>query len=179
MQCENCGQRPAVVHSTMIVNGQKQETHLCEVCAQSKGQVSFSFPNLSIQQLLSSFLGQDAFGGARLAPNQQAEPACKNCGMTYSQFAEGGRLGCAQCYDHLEPYLNPLIKRIQGTTTHAGKAPKRTGGLVRKRRELAALKQDLNAAIHAENYEEAARLRDQMKALEAQIQAGGDGDVME
>ncbi|HWI65431.1 MAG TPA: UvrB/UvrC motif-containing protein [Symbiobacteriaceae bacterium] len=178
MQCENCGQRPAVVHSTMIVNGQKQETHLCEVCAQEKGQVSFSFPNLSIQQLLSSFLGQDPFAGARVAP-QQAEPTCKNCGMTYSQFADGGRLGCAQCYDYLEPYLNPLIKRIQGTTTHAGKAPKRTGGVVRKRRELAALRQDLSAAIQGENYEEAARLRDQIKALESQIQAGGDGGVVE
>ncbi|HWI53976.1 MAG TPA: hypothetical protein VNT01_17705, partial [Symbiobacteriaceae bacterium] len=70
MQCENCGQRPAVVHSTMIVNGQKQETHLCEVCAQEKGQVNFSFPNLSIQQLLAGFLGQDAFTGARSAPPQ-------------------------------------------------------------------------------------------------------------
>ncbi|HWI51208.1 MAG TPA: UvrB/UvrC motif-containing protein, partial [Symbiobacteriaceae bacterium] len=163
----------------MIVNGQKQETHLCEVCAQEKGQVNFSFPNLSIQQLLAGFLGQDAFTGARSAPQQQAEPACKNCGMTYSQFAEGGRLGCAQCYDYLEPYLNPLIKRIQGTTVHAGKAPKRTGGIVRKRRELATLRQDLQAAINAENYEEAARLRDQMKALETQIQAGGDGGAVE
>lgn len=179
MQCENCGQRPAVVHSTVRVNGQTQETHLCEVCAQEKGQVNFSFPNLSIQQLLSSFLGQGAFPGARTVPQQQAEPTCKKCGMTYSQFAEGGRLGCAECYDHLEPYLNPLIKRIQGTTVHAGKAPKRTGGIVRKKRELDALRNDLQAAIHGENYEEAARLRDQIKSLESQIQAGGEGNAVE
>jgi len=179
MLCENCGQRPAVVHSTVRINGQTQETHLCEVCAQEKGQMSFSFPNLSIQQLLSSFLGQDPYVGARTAPLQQTEPACRNCGMTYSQFAEGGRLGCAQCYDNLEPYLNPLIKRIHGTTAHAGKAPKRTGGIVRKRRELAAMKQELQAAINAEKYEEAARLRDQIKTLENQIQAGGDGGGVE
>jgi protein arginine kinase activator len=184
MQCENCGQRPAVVHSTVIINGQKQETHLCEVCAQEQGQffmpqANFSFPNLSIQDLLSTFLGQNAFAGARVAPNRETEPTCKNCGMTYSQFAEGGRLGCAQCYDYLEPYLNPLIKRIHGTTAHAGKAPKRTGGIVRKKRELSALKQQLQAAIQAENYEEAARVRDQVKALESEIQAGGDGGGVE
>ncbi|MDF2627980.1 MAG: hypothetical protein K0R39_1811 [Symbiobacteriaceae bacterium] len=180
MQCDNCGQRPAVFHTTTVVNGQKQEAHLCEVCAHEKGQASFTFPNLSIQQLLSSFLGQDPFVvGARTAPQQQAEPTCKNCGTTYSQFADGGRLGCAQCYDHLEMYLNPLIKRIQGTTVHAGKAPKRTGGIVRKKRELASLRQDLQGAIQGENYEEAARLRDQIKQIESQIQAGGDGSGME
>jgi protein arginine kinase activator len=184
MLCENCGQRPAVVHSTVIINGQKQETHLCEVCAQEQGQffmpqANFSFPNLSIQDLLSTFLGQNAFAGARPAPNREVEPTCKNCGMTYSQFAEGGRLGCAQCYEYLEAYLDPLIKRIHGTTAHAGKAPKRTGGIVRKKRELSALKQQLQAAIQGENYEEAARLRDQVKALEGQIQAGGDAGGVE
>lgn len=183
MQCENCGQRPATIHQSMRVNGQTQESHLCQVCAQEKGlgmmgAPNFSFPNLSIQQLLSSFLGQDPFGAAPMAP-PQAEPACKNCGMTYSQFADGGRLGCAQCYDYLEPHLVPLIKRIQGTTTHTGKAPKRTGGIVRKKRELMTLRQQLHSAIGNENYEEAARLRDMVKELEAQIQAGGEGNAVE
>ncbi len=184
MMCENCGQRPATYHQTVIVNGQKQETHLCEVCAQEKGhlgmmqQHTFSFPNLNIQQLLSSFLGQEPAGGS-VAPRQQAEPRCKSCGMTYSEFADTGRLGCAQCYEHLEPYLVPLIKRIHGTTTHGGKAPKRTGGIVRKKRELAALKQQLQKAVSEERYEEAASLRDQIRALEQQIEAGGEQDAVE
>lgn len=181
MQCQNCNQREASVHQTMIVNGHKQETHLCEVCAQEKGlfgQPSFSFPNLSMQQLLSSFLGQEMPGGAVL-PRRQAEPQCKNCGMTYSQFANGGRLGCAQCYDYLEPHLLPLIKRIHGTTVHGGKAPKRTGGLARKKRELAGLRQQLAEAVATEQYEQAAQLRDQVKRLESEIQAGGDGVVVE
>jgi protein arginine kinase activator len=183
MLCENCGQRPATIHQTVIINGQKQESHLCEVCAQEKGQMvfphaNFSFPNLSINELLSSFLGQSPFSATAAAP-PQAEPRCVNCGMTYSQFAEGGRLGCAQCYEYLDPYLTPLIKRIHGTTTHAGKVPKRTGGIARKRRDLTQLKQQLQSAIAAENYEEAARLRDQIKDMETQIQAGGGGNVVE
>lgn len=180
MQCDNCGQRPAVVHQKIMINGEKQEHHLCEVCAHEKGAMSqpgFAFPNLSIHQLLSSFLGQNPLAGARVAPPQ--EPRCQNCGMTYSQFAESGRLGCAQCYDNLEPHLVPLIKRIHGTTAHTGKAPKRTGGIVRTKRELAALRQQLQAAIAQEQYEEAARLRDAMKTLEGQIQAGGEGNAVE
>jgi protein arginine kinase activator len=183
MQCENCGQRPASIHQTVIMNGQKQESHLCEVCAQEKGVFEsehFSFPNLSIQQLLSSFLGHESFGaGGPMVAQPQAEPRCRNCGMTYSQFAEGGRLGCAQCYDDLEPHLIPLIKRIHGTVVHTGKAPKRTGGLVRKKRDMEGLRRDLQAAIAGENYEEAARLRDAIKRMESEIQAGGGNDAVE
>ena len=171
MQCENCGQRPATIHQTIVINGQKRESFLCEVCAQEKaqagmGQGNFSFPTLAIQDLLAGFLGQ--LGTAPMgapAAKPKAEPRCESCGMTYSQFAEGGRLGCAQCYDYLEP--------------HTGKAPKRTGGIVRKKRELSGLRQQLQAAVNQENYEEAARLRDAIKTLEGQIQAGGDGGAVE
>ncbi|HEY3363770.1 MAG TPA: UvrB/UvrC motif-containing protein [Symbiobacteriaceae bacterium] len=185
MQCERCGQRPATVFQTFIVNGHKQEHQLCEECAREHGAFEgftppgFSFPNLSIQQLLASFLGQESFGGSAQVMPPQVEPQCKNCGMTYSQFANSGRLGCAQCYDYLDAQMVPLIKRIQGTTVHTGKAPKRTGGLARKRQDLEGLKRQLQAAIRNENYEEAARVRDAIKNMESQIQAGGAGDAVE
>lgn len=181
MLCENCGQRPATVHQTVVMNGARQESHLCEVCAREKGQVGtgFSFPNLSIQQLLSSFLGQGPMGGTVVAPPQHSEPSCKSCGMTYSEFANSGLLGCSQCYDYLEPHLQPLIKRIHGTSQHGGKAPKRTGGIVRKKRELAQLKNQLSSAVMQENFEEAAHLRDRIKEMEAELQAGGGGVAVE
>lgn len=185
MQCERCGQRPATVFQTFIVNGYKQEHHLCEECAREQGVLgglaspNFAFPNLSIQDLLSGFLGQESFGGPSQMAPPQAEPQCRNCGMTYSQFAESGRLGCAQCYDYLDAQLVPLIKRIHGTSVHTGKAPKRTGGLARKRQELETLRRQLQAAIKNENYEEAARLRDAVKTMESQIVAGGDGGGVE
>lgn len=180
MLCQNCQKREAAVHQTVITNGQKQETHLCEVCAREAGALpSFSMPNLSIQQLLNAFLGQDPFGGTATTPPLQAEPSCRHCGMTYSEFAASGVLGCAKCYDEMQVHLMPLIRRIQGTTTHNGKVPKRTGGIARKRRELEALRRQLDGAIKGEQYEEAARLRDQMKQMEAEIKAGGEGRAVE
>ncbi|MGE5675848.1 MAG: UvrB/UvrC motif-containing protein [Mycobacterium leprae] len=179
MLCDRCGQREAVYHQTVIVNGNKQESHVCEECAQEMGfqgmtTPSFSFPgNLTIGDLLSSFLGGLDFGPAIAAP-KQAEPRCSHCGMTYSQFAESGRLGCAHCYDDLESALVPLIKRVQGTTNHAGKAPKRTGGLIRKQRDLEELRRKQLDAVRNENYEEAARMRDAIKEMENQLNAGGD-----
>lgn len=180
MLCENCHKREASVHQTMITNGEREEHHLCEVCAREAGTLpDFSFPNLSVQQLLGSFLGQEAFGGPAVKPSLKAEPTCRHCGMTYSEFAESGVLGCAKCYQEMEPHLLPLIKRIQGTTSHSGKVPKRTGGIARKRRELEGLRRNLEQAIQNEQYEEAARVRDQIKQMEAEIQEGGGGNAVE
>lgn len=180
MLCENCGQRPASVHHTVILNGAKRETHLCEVCAREKSEIvsGFSFPNLSIQQLLSSFLGQVPFG-SEVAPPLRAEPVCRSCGFTYSEFANNGLLGCSDCYDQFEPHLEPLIKRIHGTSQHTGKVPKRTGGAQRKRREAEQLRSQLTAAISQERFEEAARLRDRIKAIEGELLAGGEGHAVE
>ncbi|BAD42117.1 UvrB/UvrC motif-containing protein [Symbiobacterium thermophilum] len=180
MRCERCGQREATVHQTVITNGQKQESHLCVECAREVGAIpSFSFPNLSMQQLLSSFLGQTLPGAGAGQPQLKAEPTCRHCGMTYSQFAQSGLLGCPRCYQEMEQQLMPLIKRIQGTATHSGKVPKRTGGLARKRRDLKILRAQLASAVQGERYEEAARIRDQIRALEAEIAAGGDNGGLE
>jgi protein arginine kinase activator len=180
MVCQNCQKREATVHQTVITNGQKQETHLCEVCAREAGTLpNFSMPNLSIQQLLNAFLGKDPFGGPATVPPLQAEPTCRHCGMTYSEFAQSGVLGCSKCYAEMEAHLVPLIKRIQGTTAHSGKVPKRTGGIARKRRELEALRRQLDSAIRGEMYEEAARLRDQIRQMEAEIKAGGGSHAVE
>lgn len=180
MLCDNCGQREATVHQTIITNGQKHESHLCVACAREAGTIpDFSFPNLSIQNLLSSFLGQGPLVGGAAKPQLKSEPTCRYCGMTYSEFAQSGVLGCAKCYQEMEPYLQPLIKRVQGNTAHTGKVPKRTGGIARKRRDLANLRSQLQAAIQNERYEDAARLRDQIKKLEAEIQVGGEGSGME
>ena len=41
MVCQECNQRPATLHFTKIVNGEKEEFHLCEKCAQEKGDMYF------------------------------------------------------------------------------------------------------------------------------------------
>jgi len=53
MICQECNQRPAALHFTKIINGEKTEVHLCEKCAQEKGEMfifngesGFAFNNL-------------------------------------------------------------------------------------------------------------------------------------
>ncbi len=57
MQCERCNERPATVHLTEITNGQKQETHLCEVCAKEIQLQGFGLlPQMNLHNFLAGLL---------------------------------------------------------------------------------------------------------------------------
>ncbi|WP_018131248.1 UvrB/UvrC motif-containing protein [Effusibacillus pohliae] len=165
MKCQECGQRPATVHFTKIVQGDKSEFHLCEVCAREKGEwMSPASAGFSLNSLLSGLLNFDPPGGTAAAP-----PRCSTCGLTYSQFSQYGRFGCADCYKHFQSRLEPLLRKVHGSTTHAGKVPRRTGGKIKLQRELDKLRAQLQAAVQAERFEEAAELRDKIRAFEQQL----------
>ena len=168
MLCESCGQRPAAVHMTEIVQGQKSEYHLCEACAREKGATAYQMVAgaFSVNQLLSGLLNFDPSVTQRM---KAPEPRCEHCGLTFSQFAQVGRFGCPHCYEAFAPGLGPLLRRVQSSERHVGKVPRRRGGHIAKRRELDALKEELQERIAEERFEEAASLRDRIRQLEKQI----------
>jgi protein arginine kinase activator len=160
--CDNCGSGKAVVHLTQIVNNEMTTFHLCEACAAEKGleptPESVNFP-------LTDFLAQ--MGGAEPAGGAGPSEACSFCGLTFDDFRETGRLGCPQCYSTFEPHLRGLLRRIHGSTKHVGKVylpPDPTASEMEKRVE--ALRRKLDRAVAAENFERAAELRDEIRALE-------------
>lgn len=165
MKCQECGQKPATVHFTKIVQGDKSEIHLCESCAKEKGEwMNKTSAGFSINSLLSGLLNFESPVGTVAAP-----PRCTTCGLTYTQFSQVGRFGCADCYNHFQPRLEPLLRKVHGSTSHAGKVPQRTGGIIKKRRELDELRSKLQGAIQQEKFEEAAVLRDKIRELEQQL----------
>jgi protein arginine kinase activator len=91
---------------------------------------------------------------------------CANCGLTYSDFKKIGRLGCGECYNAFKKYLGPLLKRIHGSNQHAGKSPLRAAKVSKKKADSQELRTRLQKAIETEAFEEAARIRDQIKDLE-------------
>lgn len=170
MLCDRCKQRPANVHYTQIINGIKTEMNLCEQCAQEEGLLNsdtfssfMNFTPFSVQNLLAGLMN--------FLPNTERgfteeQLKCDNCGMTYDKFKQTGRLGCSKCYDFFKDELNPLIRRIHGSIGHRGKIPRKTGGVLRAKREIEELKAQLDKAVKDEAYEEAAKLRDKIRDLE-------------
>ncbi|MFE0560083.1 UvrB/UvrC motif-containing protein [Paenibacillus sp. FSL W8-0187] len=174
MLCQECGKRPATLHFTKIVNGEKTEFHFCETCAREKGELIPGTSNgFSIHSLLSGLLDLDPSGkgqspGAKMAQTLQ----CEECGMTYSQFSKLGRFGCSSCYKYFSDRLDPLFKRVHGGTSHVGKVPKRTGGRIQIKRQIDDLKKELQIRIVQEEFETAAEIRDQIRELERNMAQG-------
>jgi protein arginine kinase activator len=162
MKCQFCS-NPATVHLTDIVHKKKREMHLCDACAREKNLIPDAPQELNVPALLQLVLGQAPAGNRPAA----ADDVCPACGTPYAHFKAQGRLGCPLEYEAFRPLLEPIVERVQaGYTRHVGKAPGRY------RRQMAharrgELEAQLRSAVAAERYEEAARLRDAIRALGA------------
>ena len=159
MQCCVCKEKPATVHLTQIVGDKMQKLDLCEDCAKAKGindPTSFAMADLMLGLGASQELDTSAVG---------EELKCPRCGFSQADFKKSGRLGCPECYQTFAEGLTGLFKSMHKGSRHVGKAPE----ALRKSREtgdrIKLLQKKLNKAIETEDFETAAVLRDEIKAI--------------
>ncbi len=158
MMCEACGQKPATVHLTQMVNNAVKKMHLCESCAAEHG--------LDVNGAISITDVLLGLGGAR-DEAEQADKACPHCRMRLEDFRKSSRLGCQHCYEAFAAELEPLLDAMHRGAQHIGKQPAGAGpGAAPAAASLLELRQELQAAVQAENYEAAARIRDRIRDLE-------------
>lgn len=157
MLCQKCGKNNANVKIVKNYNGNIEELYLCSVCA-GKEDLNFNM-NIHSGSLFDNFFNI-------FTPLEVNELICEKCKTTYSCFKKSGKFGCEQCFSTFENYLDPMFKNIHGATHHTGKLPIRSAEPIRRKKELELLKADLKDAITKENFEEAAKLRDQIREIE-------------
>lgn len=167
MLCNECNQKPAVMHYVTVMNGHKKETDLCVECAKKLGIASFS-----------PFSFGDLFSHS--ARETSSQMVCSKCGMTVDQMKKTGVVGCAQCYMDLYRGIEPILNSVQKNLQHVGRTPiGHASGKLPKPGETAApaavkppqteeerLKAELKTAVAQEWFEEAAKLRDALRALQ-------------
>ena len=113
--------------------------------------------------------------------------SCPTCGMTYKEFVQDGRFGCADCYNTFGLLINNSIKKIQGNNSHTGKKPRFLGDkkihadMVADAKKRQSLQEQLEIcqakqkeAVLEEDYEKAAYYRDEIKKIKERIQAGDE-----
>ncbi|MDP4118466.1 MAG: UvrB/UvrC motif-containing protein [Bacillota bacterium] len=188
MLCAKCGKNEATVYFSSNINGKETEYNVCQDCAKELGL----FESFNKQQKLvqNNFFGGSFFGGnlfedfdrsmrifdrfmsgsfnngffAPLELEEQNTPEqdkCPYCGHTLEDFNKTGKLGCAMCYETFKDKLDPV---------NVGAAKKED--IISNKKETAAdkiakLHAKINDAIKAEKYEDAAKLRDEIKKLES------------
>jgi protein arginine kinase activator len=168
MICDICGKKPATVHLTEIIDDQMNELHLCEECAHQKSS------QMEQQFGLGDLLGGLAEFEKPALEKEAVALKCPACGLTYADFKKIGRLGCGGCYVAFKKYLGPLLRRIHGSSLHFGKTPGKTAKVLLKKKEtdLQDLRLKLQQAIAMEAFEEAARIRDQIKEAQKKQDEG-------
>ena len=179
MKCDKCTKK-ATVHMTEIVDGKVMEMHLCEDCARDQSQ------NMEQQFGLADLLaGLTDFG--KHVPEAQSKTVtqCPACGLTYEDFRKFGRFGCANCYLAFKPHLKVLLKKIHGSNVHLGKKPVNVVSLEAlasagasaehpaqppepEVETVETLRVKLHEAIEREDFELAAKIRDQIHEFEKQ-----------
>lgn len=180
MNCQKCQVRPATLHFKQVVNGKQTDLHVCEVCAKENGYMTYPDEGFSLHDLLTGLFNLDSskIDNIHESPFQQVkELKCPTCKMTFSQFKHTGKFGCAQCYHTFSDHLDPIFSRVHsGNTRHLGKIPKRKGGKLHLKKQIADYRKRLNTLIENEAFEEAAVVRDEIKELESKVKEKKDGD---
>lgn len=156
MLCEECKKNEATVVITVMAGDETTTRHLCPECMK---KMENSFASGDVQGFLSSLMS--ILSGEPKAPSL----TCSGCGLSYEEFQRTGRLGCAKCYEDFADQLRPMLLRIHGRTQHAGRAPLGREKEQQMEENIAALKEEMDKAVASENFERAAELRDQIKAL--------------
>jgi protein arginine kinase activator len=179
MKCDVCKSREAAIHLTQTRQGKTTERHLCEVCAQKQG-ISLDLQNYLGN--IGSLFGTGFTGGGSVFDTTGGIPAfgaatsrnitCQACGQSFDDFRRTGLFGCSHCYQAFAGQLDPLLRRVQGSTRHVGRkvcqsASQQEEQLLRAR--LSELRRDQQQAVQEEAYEKAARLRDEIRSLESRL----------
>ncbi|HXG48354.1 MAG TPA: UvrB/UvrC motif-containing protein [Methylomirabilota bacterium] len=163
MTCCICKEKEAKVHLTQIVGDKMQKVDLCEGCAAQKGvndPAGFSLADLLLGLGASQEMEQAAGGG---------EVKCPNCGFSQTDFKKAGRFGCSECYVTFNEGLEALLKSMHKGVKHVGKVPQslqQTRDLTDK---LKALQKKLEKAVAEEDFEQAAQMRDEIKATRERL----------
>ena len=148
MKCQNCGKNEATFYYKSNINGRVMESHLCPECARQLGLVQDMR-----RPMMSSFWDDDDFF---TRPFRMLEPLL-------------GGFGSRLLTEFPEPV--DVTRQAQQAVAEApedalvDKAEQERFSLQRQRN---ALQTQLRHAVEAEDFESAARLRDQLKALPQQ-----------
>ena len=168
MKCDLCD-KEAVVHLTQVVNGETKEVHLCEEHAVAQG-IDINSP-ISITDILMGL------SGSQKNISSELSLACPRCGMARDEFRKTGRLGCPDCYKTFMAELTMAIKAMHHSGQHLGKIPAREGLQTKVKSKIARLQKELESAVAREDFEKAAKLRDQIRKCRDENPVAEEGDV--
>ena len=156
MKCENCGKNEVTFVYQSNINGKVTEKHLCSECAEKLGYTQKIAAHS--QRMMQNFFGNSIFGNSFF--DDFFSPVPSLMGRMLEDpiddfFADMPALGAAPAKQEEQKKEDDLVDREeQGRFAYL--------------RQMNALKMEMKKAVHQENFERAAELRDEIHKLESE-----------
>ncbi|MEM1085253.1 MAG: UvrB/UvrC motif-containing protein [Verrucomicrobiota bacterium] len=164
MKCDMCD-KPAKVHLTQLVGGKVKKVALCDECAQQKGVTDPT--GFALADMLLGGKGSPVPTLTPL-PSEGSARSCPQCGFTMEDLKKVRRFGCGACYPVFRDEVNQMVRGMHKGASHCGKVPDGLMEMHQRNLRLEELRSRLEQAVNAENYEEAAGIRDEIRQLETE-----------
>lgn len=166
-KCRRCS-KPATLHITEIRDSKAVAIHLCETCAREYLETPADSTSSSPASDLAAKLEELVNEGSE---EMLASLCCPTCGITFADFRETGRFGCPHDYTEFMNELLPLLENIHEDTKHTGKHPVSRRAAAHEQTRMIQLRNLLQEAVECEDYESAAKIRDEIASLESLFRA--------
>ena len=158
MKCENCGKNEVTFVYQSNINGKVTEKHLCSECAEKLGYTQKLAAHS--RSMMQNFFGNSMFGG----------------GFFDDFFSPMPSLMGRMLEDPFDDFFADMPALSAAPVQQEQTNQKQQDDLVGKEdqsrfaylRQMNALRMEMKKAVHQENFERAAELRDEIRKLEAE-----------
>ena len=176
MICDFCKKNVATVHLIRVQNDKVEKVNICSECARDFSFFSEDDFYKDLSNILSKIFQSDqgdiydsrvqhSLSGIDIKKNRR----CPFCGTDLKSIKKNAMMGCPYCYDEFRSILLPIIKAIHHDIEYRGKIPETMPRQIKLEKSISDLRKRLKREIFVENFEEAARIRDEIKQLEKNI----------
>jgi protein arginine kinase activator len=156
MECRLCNTDAATTRLLFSSGRDTVEIELCESCALDLGIATPGAGRVPCTADIYAVLLDPVY-----LPENGDDIVCPRCGCSLEMYRRTGVLGCRECYDVFYEFLDSSIR----SAIHTGDVPDRLKPYRRIFVERETLLEELEAALSAERFEDAAVLRDRVRRI--------------
>jgi len=176
MTCDFCKKNIATIHLIRVQNDNVEKVNICSECARDFSFFSEEDFYKDLSNILAKIFQSDQdttmlnrVQKSLVDLDVKNNKSCPFCGTDLKKIKKLGKMGCPHCYNEFRRILLPIIKTIHQDIEYRGKIPGTVPRQVKLEKSISDLRNRLKKEIFVENFEEAARIRDEIKQLEKNI----------
>ena len=158
MICDMCKLNEAKVSVEQVADGVTKTIYLCPACSQRLGFGMFSETiDISITKILGDKDNDDG----------RKSEQCPVCGLSFREIESKKMIGCPECSSFFKAEIMEILGKKKKNLKYSGFiTDEQSSETFFETHSSEELHEELKKAVETEDYERAAALRDEIKALE-------------